>query len=114
MQVIVLGRDSGLVQRARSGASDRLSAGRPPPCPGTGRGRRENRRRKLMQVVILCGGQGTRIRDIADDIPKPMIPIGGRPILWHIMKRYARYGFTNFVLCLGYKSWVLKRFFLDY
>ena len=67
-----------------------------------------------MQVVILCGGQGTRIRDVADDIPKPMIPIGGKPIVWHIMKRYARYGFTNFVLCLGYKSWVIKRFFLDY
>src|ERR1700675_5022810 len=67
-----------------------------------------------IQVVILCGGEGTRIRDVADDIPKPMIPIGGRPIVWHIMKRYARYGFTNFILCLGYKSWVLKRFFLDY
>lgn len=67
-----------------------------------------------MQVVILCGGQGTRIRDVADDIPKPMIPIGGRPILWHIMKRYADFGFNNFVLCLGHKSWVIKRFFLDY
>jgi glucose-1-phosphate cytidylyltransferase len=67
-----------------------------------------------MQVVILCGGQGTRIRDVADDIPKPMIPIGGRPILWHIMKGYAGHGFTDFVLCLGYRSWVIKRFFLDY
>jgi glucose-1-phosphate cytidylyltransferase len=67
-----------------------------------------------MQVVILCGGQGTRIRDVADDIPKPMIPVGGRPILWHIMKLYAQHGFTNFVLCLGYKSWVIKRYFLDY
>lgn len=67
-----------------------------------------------MQVVILCGGQGTRIRDVADDIPKPMIPIGNRPILWHIMKGYAQQGFTDFVLCLGYKSWVIKRFFLDY
>jgi glucose-1-phosphate cytidylyltransferase len=67
-----------------------------------------------MQVVILCGGQGTRIRDVADDIPKPMIPIGGRPILWHIMKGFAHYGLTDFVLCLGYKSWVIKRFFLDY
>ena len=67
-----------------------------------------------MQVVILCGGQGTRIRDVADDIPKPMIPIGGKPILWHIMKGYARHGFTDFILCLGYKSWVIKRFFLDY
>jgi glucose-1-phosphate cytidylyltransferase len=67
-----------------------------------------------MQVVILCGGQGTRIRDVADDIPKPMIPVGGRPILWHIMKGYAQYGYTDFVLCLGYKSWVIKRYFLDY
>jgi glucose-1-phosphate cytidylyltransferase len=67
-----------------------------------------------MQVVILCGGQGTRIRDVADDIPKPMIPIGDRPILWHIMKGYAQQGFTDFVLCLGYKGWVIKRYFLDY
>jgi glucose-1-phosphate cytidylyltransferase len=67
-----------------------------------------------MQVVILCGGQGTRIRDVADDVPKPMIPIGGRPILWHIMRGYAQAGFTDFVLCLGYKSWVIKRYFLDY
>src|SRR5438270_3934657 len=67
-----------------------------------------------MQVVILCGGQGTRIRDVADDIPKPMVPIGGRPILWHIMKGYAQHGFNDFVLCLGYKSQVIKRYFLDY
>src|SRR5438874_3207298 len=68
----------------------------------------------VMQVVILCGGQGTRIRDVADDIPKPMIPIGGRPILWHIMKGYARHGVRDFVLCLGYKSWTVKRYFLEY
>src|SRR5205823_12829099 len=67
-----------------------------------------------MQVVILCGGLGTRIRDVAGDIPKPMIPIGGRPILWHIMKGFAHHGFTDFILCLGYKSWVVKRYFLDY
>jgi glucose-1-phosphate cytidylyltransferase len=67
-----------------------------------------------MQVVILCGGQGTRIRDVADDVPKPMIPVGGRPILWHIMKGYAQYGYTDFVLCLGYKSWVVKHHFLNY
>ncbi len=67
-----------------------------------------------MQVVILCGGQGTRIRDVADDIPKPMIPVGGRPILWHIMKGFAQHGHADFVLCLGYKSWVIKRYFLDY
>jgi glucose-1-phosphate cytidylyltransferase len=67
-----------------------------------------------MQVVILCGGRGTRIRDVADGIPKPMIPIGNRPILWHIMKGYAQHGFTDFILCLGYQSWVIKRYFLDY
>jgi glucose-1-phosphate cytidylyltransferase len=67
-----------------------------------------------MQVVILCGGQGTRIRDVAEDVPKPMIPIGGRPILWHIMKGYAHYGLRRFIICLGYKSWVIKRYFLDY
>lgn len=67
-----------------------------------------------MQVVILCGGLGTRIRDVADDIPKPMIPIGNRPILWHIMKGYAHHGFNEFILCLGHKSNVIKRFFLEY
>jgi glucose-1-phosphate cytidylyltransferase len=67
-----------------------------------------------MQVVILCGGQGTRIRDVADDLPKPMIPIGGRPILWHILRGFAQHGLCDFVLCLGYKSWVIKRYFLDY
>lgn len=69
---------------------------------------------EIMEVVILCGGQGTRIRDVADDIPKPMIPIGNRPIVWHIMKNYAKHGFTDFILCLGYRSWSIKRFFLDY
>lgn len=67
-----------------------------------------------MQVVILCGGQGTRIRDVTEDIPKPMVPIGDRPILWHIMKSYAQHGHTDFVLCLGYKSWAIKRYFLEY
>ncbi|MCF6768111.1 glucose-1-phosphate cytidylyltransferase [Thiotrichales bacterium 19S11-10] len=67
-----------------------------------------------MKVVILAGGYGTRIRDVANDIPKPMIPIGPYPILWHIMKIYARYGFKDFVVCLGYKSHVIKNFFLNY
>src|SRR5258708_18486888 len=67
-----------------------------------------------MQVVILCGGKGTRIRDVAEDIPKPMIQIGGRPILWHIMKGFAHHGFTEFILCLGHKSWVIKEYFLNY
>ena len=67
-----------------------------------------------MKVVILCGGLGTRIRDVADDIPKPMIPIGPYPILWHIMKYYASYGHKHFVLCLGYKGQIIKDFFLNY
>lgn len=67
-----------------------------------------------MKVVILCGGQGTRIRDVAEDLPKPMIPIGERPILWHIMKNYAEHGLNEFVLCLGYRGHVIKDFFLNY
>jgi glucose-1-phosphate cytidylyltransferase len=67
-----------------------------------------------MQVVILCGGQGTRIREVADDIPKPMVPVGGRPILWHIMKHFDHYRLEHFVLCLGYKSHVIKSYFLNY
>ena len=66
-----------------------------------------------MQAIILCGGMGTRIRDVADDIPKPMIPVGGKPLLWHIMSGYARHGVTDFVLCLGYKGYAIKRWFLD-
>lgn len=67
-----------------------------------------------MKAVILCGGQGTRIRDVADDIPKPMIRIGERPILWHIMRIYAAAQITDFVLCLGYKSWSIKEYFLNF
>ena len=67
-----------------------------------------------MKVVILCGGYGTRIRDVADDLPKPMIPIGGYPIIWHIMKYYASFGHDEFILCLGYKSNVIKDYFLNY
>ena len=67
-----------------------------------------------MKAVILCGGQGTRIRDANEVLPKPMLPIGGKPIVWHIMKCYARHGITDFVLCLGYKGWLIKEFFLNY
>lgn len=67
-----------------------------------------------MKAVILCGGQGTRIRDVADDIPKPMIRIGERPILWHIMQLYAASQITDFVLCLGYRSWSIKEYFLNF
>lgn len=65
-------------------------------------------------VVILCGGEGTRIRDVSELVPKPLLDIGGRPILWHIMKRYGHYGHRRFVLCLGYKGELIKNFFLDY
>lgn len=64
--------------------------------------------------MILCGGRGTRIRDVAEDLPKPMIPVGGLPILWHIMKYYACFGHREFVLCLGYKGHAIKEFFLNY
>jgi glucose-1-phosphate cytidylyltransferase len=67
-----------------------------------------------MKAVILCGGQGTRIREASENLPKPMLPIGSRPILWHIMKGYSCHGITDFVLCLGYRGWLIKEFFLNY
>lgn len=67
-----------------------------------------------MKTVILCGGQGTRIRDANEALPKPLLPIGNRPIVWHIMKSYAMHGHKDFVLCLGYKGWLIKEFFLNY
>lgn len=67
-----------------------------------------------MKTVILCGGFGMRIRDVAEDVPKPMIPLGGLPILWHLMKYYASWNHRDFVLCLGYKGHVIKNFFLNY
>ena len=67
-----------------------------------------------MKVVIFCGGKGLRMREASEAVPKPMIPIGNRPILWHVMKYYAHFGFTDFVLCLGYKAEVIKDFFLNY
>lgn len=67
-----------------------------------------------MKVVIFCGGQGMRMREASEVAPKPMIPIGSRPVLWHVMKYYAHFGFTDFVLCLGYKAEAIKQFFLSY
>jgi len=67
-----------------------------------------------MKTVILCGGRGTRIRDVSEDIPKPMIPVGGIPILWHLMKYYSHWGHRDFVLCLGYLGNVIRDFFLNY
>lgn len=67
-----------------------------------------------MKVVILAGGFGTRISDESQFKPKPMIEIGGKPILWHIMKEYAHYGFDDFVICAGYKQYIIKEWFADY
>ena len=67
-----------------------------------------------MKVVLLCGGLGTRLREETEFRPKPMVEIGGRPILWHIMKLYAHCGFREFVLCLGYKGNTIKEYFLNY
>ncbi|MFL6192326.1 MAG: sugar phosphate nucleotidyltransferase, partial [Actinomycetes bacterium] len=67
-----------------------------------------------MKVVLFCGGLGLRLRDHSERVPKPMVPIGYRPILWHIMKYYAHHGHRDFTLCLGYKADVVKQYFLDY
>lgn len=66
-----------------------------------------------MKTIILCGGTGTRLKEETEFKPKPMVHIGGRPILWHIMKMYAYYGYSDFILALGYKSEYIKKFFLD-
>ena len=68
--------------------------------------------RQSVPVVILCGGTGTRLREETEFKPKPMVEIGGRPILWHIMKMYAHHGYKNFILCLGYKGTYIKDYFL--
>lgn len=65
-------------------------------------------------VFVLCGGLGTRLKEETGSRPKPMVPIGDKPILWHLMRCYARHGFRRFVLCLGYKSEVVKSYFLNY
>jgi glucose-1-phosphate cytidylyltransferase len=65
-------------------------------------------------VFILCGGLGTRLREETDVRPKPMVPVGNHPILWHIMRTYSHHGFKNFILCLGYKAEIIKSYFLNY
>ena len=67
-----------------------------------------------MKVVLFCGGLGLRLREAGGDIPKPMVPIGYRPILWHVMKYYAHFGHKDFILCLGHRADVIKKYFLDY
>lgn len=70
--------------------------------------------RQPVKVIILCGGQGTRLREETEYRPKPLVEVGGRPILWHVMKLYAHYGFRDFVLCLGYRGNMIKEYFLNY
>ena len=65
-----------------------------------------------MKVALFCGGFGMRMREYSDALPKPMVPIGYRPVLWHVMKYYAHYGHKDFILCLGYKADVIKKYFL--
>ncbi|MDX2073733.1 MAG: glucose-1-phosphate cytidylyltransferase [Alphaproteobacteria bacterium] len=67
-----------------------------------------------MKAVILAGGLGTRISEETDHLPKPMVSIGGKPILWHIMKSYAHHGIKDFIICLGYKGYVIKEYFTNY
>ena len=67
-----------------------------------------------MKVVLFCGGLGTRLREYGDHIPKPLVPIGYRPVLWHVMKYYAHFGHKDFILCLGYKADCIKEYFLNY
>jgi glucose-1-phosphate cytidylyltransferase len=67
-----------------------------------------------MKVVLFCGGLGMRLRDFSEKIPKPMVNIGYRPIIWHLMKYYAHFGHKNFILCLGYRGDIFKKYFLEY
>jgi glucose-1-phosphate cytidylyltransferase len=67
-----------------------------------------------MKVVLFCGGLGMRIREYSESVPKPMVPIGHQPILWHLMQYYSEYGHNDFILCLGYKANVIKDYFLNY
>ena len=67
-----------------------------------------------MKVVLFCGGEGMRLRGYSEDVPKPMVTIGSRPVLWHVMKYYAHFGHKEFILCLGYKANAIKNYFLEY
>src|SRR4030042_3733309 len=67
-----------------------------------------------MKVVLFCGGLGMRLREHSESIPKPMVEIGYRPILWHVMKYYAHFGHTDFILCLGHRGDLIKKYFVNY
>jgi glucose-1-phosphate cytidylyltransferase len=67
-----------------------------------------------MKVVLFCGGAGMRLRGYSEDVPKPMVTVGSRPVLWHVMKYYAHFGHKDFILCLGYKASAIKNYFLEY
>ncbi len=67
-----------------------------------------------MKVVLFCGGMGMRLREFSESIPKPLVPVGQRPILWNLMKYYAHYGHTDFILCLGYRAEAIKEYFINY
>ena len=73
-----------------------------------------NQNHQKMKTVILAGGFGTRLSEETSVLPKPMVEIGGQPIIWHIMKMYSSYGFNDFIICLGYKGYIVKEFFMNY
>jgi glucose-1-phosphate cytidylyltransferase len=79
-----------------------------------GKGARQAARGRGLKVVLFCGGLGMRMREYSEIIPKPMVPLGHRPLLWHSMRYYAHYGHKDFILCLGYRGDVIKSYFLDY
>lgn len=82
-------------------------------CLGTGK-EHPSQERDIMKVVILSGGMGTRISEETITRPKPMVEIGGRPLLWHIMKIYSHYGFNDFIICLGFRGYLIKEYFSNY
>src|SRR6185437_12160052 len=86
----------------------------PGRCHDSQCGARGSKGIEVMKTVLFCGGLGTRIRDYSESIPKPMIAVGDKPILWHLMHYYSQYGHKDFILCLGYKACVIKEFFLNY
>ena len=74
----------------------------------------DTQKNRIVKVVLFCGGHGIRMRDYSEKIPKPMVPIGPRPIIWHVMKYYSHFGYHDFILCLGYKADYIKNYFLNY